>query len=315
MKRNIATKASSQKKELKLASIAGVPVTNTSKTYFPKLKITKGDVIEYYDEVSSFILPYLKDRPESLKRNPNGIADKGFFQKDAPENVPPWIKTERFHSESAHKDIDYILCNDEKTLIYLANLGCIEFNPWHSTIQKPDYPDYLILDIDPSPKNSFDQVIETAIVIKGILDKAKVKSYCKTSGASGMHIYVPLQKKYDYKTAHDFAEVIANLTVEHLPKFTSVERSLSKRGNKIYVDYMQNRRGQTIASPYSLRPVEGATVSTPLEWNEVKRGLRPSNFTIKNIFSRLEKKGDLFKSVLGKSERIDEGINRLLAVS
>jgi bifunctional non-homologous end joining protein LigD len=197
MKRNIATKASSQKKELKLASIAGVPVTNTSKTYFPKLKITKGDVIEYYDEVSSFILPYLKDRPESLKRNPNGIADKGFFQKDAPENVPPWIKTERFHSESAHKDIDYILCNDEKTLIYLANLGCIEFNPWHSTIQKPDYPDYLILDIDPSPKNSFDRVIETAIVIKGILDKAKVKSYCKTSGASGMHIYVPLQKKYD----------------------------------------------------------------------------------------------------------------------
>ena len=313
MKKNIATKSGSQKMGSKSASIEGVPVSNVSKIYFPKLKFTKGDVLEYYREMSSYILPYLKDRPESLKRNPNGIADKGFFQKDAPDSIPSWIKTKRIFSESANKNIDYFICSDEKTLIYLANLGCIELNPWHSTIQKPDYPDYLIMDIDPSPKNSFDQVIETAIVIKEILDEAKVNGYCKTSGASGLHIYIPLAKKYDYKTAYDFAEVIAHLTVERLPGFTSVERSLSKRGNKIYVDYMQNRRGQTIAAPYSLRPVEAATVSTPLEWKEVDHKLSPSQFTIKNIFQRIKKKGDLFQPLLTGANSIENALKKLKA--
>ena len=156
-------------------------------------------------------------------------------------------------------------------------------------------------------------MIETANTIKLILDKAKVNCYCKTSGASGLHVYIPLAKKYDYKTATAFAEVIAHLTQERLSKFTSVERSLQKRGNKIYVDFLQNRKGQTIAAPYSVRPRDGATVSTPLEWNEVKRGLSPSDFTIKNILSRVKKKGDLWKPVLSKGESIDQALDLLLS--
>lgn len=293
-----------------------VPFTNTSKIYFPKQKVTKGDVISYYFKMAPYILPYLKDRPESMKRTPNGIADKGFFQKDAPANIPKWIKTHRIYSESSRKDIDYIICNDARTLVYMANMGCIELNPWHSTIQKPDNPDYVILDIDPSEKNSFDQVIDVAQVIKELLDRIKIDCYCKTSGASGLHVYIPLAKRYDYDTATQFAQVIAQMANDQLPETTSLVRSLSKRGkDKIYVDYLQNRRGQTIAAAYSMRPVEGASISTPLDWKEVRHGILPSDFTLETIFDRLKKKGDLFKPVLGKGADILKAIKMMQKIS
>lgn len=293
-----------------------VPFTNTNKIYFPRQKITKGDVISYYFKVAPYILPYLKDRPESMKRTPNGIADKGFFQKDAPANIPNWIKTHRIYSESTDKDIDYIICNDVRTLVYMANMGCIELNPWHSTIQKPDNPDYVILDIDPSDLNSFDQVIDVAQMIKELLDRIKIDCYCKTSGASGLHVYIPLAKRYNYDTALTFAEVIAQLTHDQLPETTSLERSLSKRGkDKIYVDFLQNRRGQTIAAPYSMRPVEAASIATPLDWKELRHGILPSDFTMETIFDRLEKKGDLFKPVLGKGADILKAIKMIEKIS
>jgi len=278
-----------------------VKTTNRKKIFWPKEKITKGDVIDYYIGISKYILPYLKDRPQSLKRNPNGITDFGFFHKDAGQDAPAWVKSKKIFSGSANKDIDYILCNNAATLAYLNNLGCIEINPWHSTIQKLDHPDYLVIDIDPSEKNTFNQVIETALVIREIFKKAGAESYCKTSGATGMHVYVPTQKKYTYDQLKDFAHLVCMLAQEELPKFTSLERNLKKRGNKmIYLDHLQNRRGQTISSVYSLRPKEGATVSMPLEWKEVKPGLSPADFTIYNALKRIEKKGDLFKGVLGK---------------
>jgi bifunctional non-homologous end joining protein LigD len=296
-------KTPEEKEEMNVVSTGRieVPVTHSNKVFWPEEGITKGDVIRYYQEMSDLILPYLKDRPESLKRNPNGIADKGFYQKDAGDQAPDWVKSIPIHSESGNKDVDYILCSDKATLAYLNNLGCIEFNPWHSTVKNLDHPDYLIIDIDPSAKNTFNQVVEVAQVVHEILEKAKVPAFCKTSGATGMHIYVPTGRKYNYDQLKDFAHLLCVITSDRLPRFTTLERNLRKRGDKhIYLDHLQNRKGQTIAAAYSLRPYPGATVSTPLTWKEVKLGLNPAAFNIHTMSKRLRKTGDLFSGVLGK---------------
>ena len=273
-------------------------LTNLTKIYWPKEKISKGALIDYYEKIAPVILPYLKNRPLSLKRNPNGIADKGFYQKDAGENFPSWIKTVPFLSESTGKTVDYTICNNKAALVYLANLGCIEMNPWNSRFSSPDKPGYMIIDIDPSEKNSFEQVIETAQVTCQLLEKAGAAFYCKTSGATGIHIFVPLNAKYSYEQARSFGEIIATLVQQQLPSFTSLERSLKKRGHKIYIDYLQNSRGQTLASAYSARPVQGAQVSAPLLPKEIKKGLHPSQFTIFTIEKRVRQLGDLFSGTL-----------------
>lgn len=275
-----------------------VKLTNLAKVYFPKDKITKGDVIAYYEMMAPVILPYLKNRPMSLKRNPNGIDAPAFYHKDAGEDAPSWITTHDVYAESSDKIVNYIVCQDKATLLYLANLGCIEMNPWNSTIKKPGNPTYLIIDIDPSSKNTFDQVISVAQATEEVLNRAGATSYCKTSGATGLHVYVPLNARYTYEQAREFSRIIATLVHEQLPGITSIERSLKKRGNKIYVDFLQNSEGQTLASAYSLRPVQGATVSAPLLWKEVKTGLHPSKFTIYNIEKRVKQLGDIFYMVL-----------------
>ncbi|PWT98165.1 MAG: DNA polymerase LigD [Bacteroidetes bacterium] len=317
-KTSVRAKASNTKFERAKASkgreisIGGkkVIISNPDKIYWPHEKYTKNDVVEYYNGVFKYILPYLKDRPESLRRNPNGISDQGFFHKDAGENAPEWVTTQKLFSESANKDIDYIICNDKPTLFYLNNLGCIELNPWNSRLKSLDFPDYMVMDIDPSSKNTFDQVIEVANVIHELFESAGISNYCKTSGATGMHVYVPLGAKYDYADVRKFAEQVALAANHHLPDTTTVERSLDKRKGRIYIDYLQNKKGQTLACAYSLRPKEGATVSTPLEWKEVKKGLHPSQFTIKTMVSRLTKKGDLFKPVLGKGINLKSAISK-----
>ena len=289
-----------------------VTTTNLNKLYFPNEAITKGMVIDYYQQVADYILPYLKDRPQSLKRNPNGILDKGFFHKDAGDEAPDWVKSMKLYSESAKKEIDYIICNDKQTLAYLNNLGCIELNPWSSTSKALDKPDYLIIDIDPSEKNTFEQVIETALAFKAVLDKAGADCYCKTSGATGLHIFIPMGKKYLYEQVKDFAHYLSIMVHEQLPTFTSLDRNLQKRGNnKIYLDYLQNRRGQTIASAYSLRPHPRATVSTPLLWKEVKHGLTPSAFTIDTVVPRIKKIGDIFSNVLAKGIDLKKCLDKL----
>jgi bifunctional non-homologous end joining protein LigD len=294
------------------AGRATVNITNRDKIYWPKEKITKGMMIDYYQSIADQILPYLKDRPQSLKRNPGGIADKGFYHKDAGENAPSFVKSFKVHSASSNKEIDYIICNDKATLAYLNNLGCIELNPWHSTTKKPDKPDYLIIDIDPSEKNNFNQVIDAANAYKKVLDKAGAACFCKTSGASGLHIYIPLGKKYTYEQGRDFAHLVSMLVNELIPEFTTLERNLKKRGNKkIYLDYLQNSKGQTIASVYSLRPREGATVSMPLHWKEVKHGLKPTDFTIHNALQRIKRTGDIFKGILGPGIDLNACLEKL----
>ena len=288
-----------------------VSLTNQHKIWWPDEGFTKGDVINYYDSISDFILPHLKNRPLSLKRNPNGVRDEGFFHKDAGEKAPSFADVFPVKSESSNKTIDYIVCNNKATLLYLANLGCIEINPWNSTIQAPDKPTWMVIDIDPSAKNKFTEVVDVALMTKEVLKKAGIDCYCKTSGASGLHVYVPMKNKYDYNTVKDFGHIIASLVNEQLPKITSLERSLKKRGQKIYIDFLQNRSSQTLACAYSLRPKPGATASTPLEWKEVNHKLHPSQFTISNMAERLKKKGDLFAPVLKEGVNLQKALKIL----
>ena len=276
-------------------------LTNQNKVYFPKEGITKGDVIAYYQSISKYILPHLKNHPQSLNRHPNGVTGLSFFQKDASEETPDWIKTHKIFSESTDKYINYIICNDKATLAYLNNLGCIELNIWASNIYNEEKPDYLVLDLDPSEKNTFEDVIETSLAIKEIFETLGFDGFPKTSGSSGIHIYVPMHAKYSYEQVKNFAHLLMQMVQKKLPNLTTLERSLQKRDkNKIYLDYLQNRRGQTIASVYSLRPKNGSPVSMPLEWKEVRFGLRPTDFNIHNALERMKEKGDLFKPVIGR---------------
>ena len=273
--------------------------TNLHKIYWPDEKIPKRDLINYYYQMAPFILPYLKNRPQSLNRFPNGIKGKSFYQKDVTGKVPDWMDTYLYHSEGDDTDKHFLITNNEATLLYVANLGAIEMNPWSSTVKKPDHPSFCIIDIDPD-ENSFDEVVEAALTTKRILDKMDVPSYCKTSGSTGLHVYIPLGEKYTYEESKEFARIIVTLVHQELPDFTTLERKIADRKGKMYLDFLQNRPQATIASVYSLRPKPGATVSMPLEWDEVKPGLKMSDFTIYNAVERVLEKGDLFKPVLGK---------------
>jgi len=288
-------------------------LTNISKLYFPKDKVTKGDVINYYHSVAPYILPYMLDRPQSLNRHPNGIAAPGFYQKNVEGKVADWIGTHYYDSESAG-DKQFLVCTGEASLLYMASLGCIEMNPWHSRTASPENPDWCVIDLDPDA-NPFTQVTETAQVVKQVLDSIGVPSYPKTSGSTGIHIYIPLGAKYTYEQSKILAELVATMVHNELPDSTSLERSPSRRKGKIYLDFLQNRTIQTIAAPYSLRPRSGATVSMPVRWEEVNKSLKISDFTIHNALDRIQQEGDIFKPVLGKGidlEKTLENINRLL---
>ena len=246
-----------------------------------------------------YILPYLVDRPQTLNRFPNGIDGKSFYQKDVTKVAPSWIKQFPYRT-SLGDDKNYLVVEDEADLYWMVNLGVIEINPWSSTIIKPDHPTWCMIDIDPSSANTFPQVIKTAQVTKIVLDELKIKSYCKTSGASGLHIYMPLDEKYTYPECQLLGRMLATEINIRLPKITSIERYTANRSDKIYIDFLQNRPKATVAAPYSVRPSPHATVSMPLHWDEVTKGLRPTQFTLKNAMQRIKSEGDLFKPVLGR---------------
>ncbi|MCW3127687.1 MAG: dependent ligase [Bacteroidetes bacterium] len=298
---SVATKEKAEAKSIEVkVGRAVLKLTNPQKIYWPDEKITKGEMVNYYAEIAPVILPYLKDRPESMHRFPNGISAPSFYQKDLDiATVPDWLHSEKVYSDSNKDTIDYLICNDKETLMYMANLGCIEIHPWNSRITALDKPDWLVIDLDPDDI-SFTEVVKCAQVTKKVFDKLGMECYCKTSGATGLHIFAPLGAKYEYDVVRNFAQLVARQVHEQLPDTTSLERQPRNRKGKIYVDFLQNSRGQTLAAPYSLRPRPGAPVSTPLEWSEVNAKLDPKNFTMKNIFKRLDKKGDLWKGVIGK---------------
>ncbi|ARS41899.1 DNA ligase D [Sphingobacteriaceae bacterium GW460-11-11-14-LB5] len=272
--------------------------TNLDKLYWPEDKVTKRDMFNYYDAVAPFMVPYLLDRPMSLNRFPGGIHGESFYQKNVKETAPSWARTMP-HTNEKGEEKSYLLGSDRATLLWMASLGCIEMNPWFSRAASPDYPDYCVIDLDPD-KNTFEQVIKAAQVTKDVLDSIGVPGFAKTSGSTGIHIYIPLGAKYTYEQSQLFANLIVRQVHRELPKFTTLERSISKRGGKMYLDFLQNRPGATIAGVYSLRPKTGATISMPLLWEEVKRGLKMRDFTIFNAIDRLKETGDLFTGVLGK---------------
>lgn len=285
-------------------------LTNLDKIFWPQEGYTKRDLIEYYRQAAALILPYLRGRPESLNRHPDGIGGKSFFQKNIADIVPEWVPRVTIRAETEKRDITYLICEDEASLVFIANLGCIEINPWNSRTKSLDRPDYLVFDLDPLDM-TLDKVIEAARVTREVLDHAGAGSFCKTSGATGLHIYVPLGAGYTYHQAQQFARLVNLLVNSRLPKTTSVERLPGRRRHRVYLDYLQNRRGQTVAAPYSLRPRPGAPVSTPLKWEEVAPGLDPLKFTIKTIMKRVQKLGDLWKGVLGPGIDLASCLDRL----
>jgi DNA ligase D-like protein (predicted polymerase)/DNA ligase D-like protein (predicted 3'-phosphoesterase) len=270
-----------------------------TKYYWPKEKITKGDMLNYYAAVAPYMLPYMKNRPQSLNRNPGGISGQAFYQKDMTNTAPDWVEQFPYRTEDG-KNRHFMVCQSEADILYMASLGCIEMNPWSSTVKKPDYPDWCIIDLDPGTETSFNQVIEAANITRQVLEMAKITGYCKTSGSTGLHIYIPLGAKYNYDQSKEFARLIVTIVHDQLPGSTSLERTVASRKGKLYLDFLQNRPGATLATVYSLRPKPGATVSMPLHWDEVKPGLKMSDFTISNALDRIREVKELFKPVLGK---------------
>lgn len=291
--------------QVKIINKHELKFTHLSKIFWPSEGYSKRDLLNYYYQVAPYIVPYLKNRPQSLNRYPNGIEDFSFYQKDVTASAPAWIQQFPYHTSDG-KDKNYLILQDEADLLWMANLGAIEMNPWNSTVEKPDHPTWCIIDIDPTEENTFEQVIKTAQAVKSVLDDLKIEGYCKTSGSSGLHIYIPMGAKYTYEQCQLFGRKIAREVHLMLPKFTSVERMTVNRKGKIYVDFLQNRPKATLAAPYSVRPKPGAPVSMPLHWDEVKKGLKTIHFTIKNALERITNEGDLFKPVLGKGINLEK---------
>ncbi len=286
--------------------------SNLSKVYWPDEGYTKRDLFNYYYQISEFLLPYLKDRPQSLNRFPNGISGKSFYQKDVKGKAPEWVKRYPY-TTSDGEEKEFAVGGGQDTLLWMASLGCIEMNPWFSRVQHPDHPDYCVIDLDPD-KNTFDQVILAAQKVKEVLDAMQVPGFVKTSGSTGIHIYIPLGAKYTYDQSQMFGKLIVSLVNRELPDFTSLERMIKNRGGKMYLDFLQNRPGATISCPYSLRPKPGATVSMPLHWDEVKKGLRMKDFTIANAVGRAREQGDIFKGSLGDGIDMDKALARAKSI-
>ncbi len=300
----------SEKQQVKNVNGKELTFTNLHKIYWPKEKITKGDMINYYYQVAPYMLPFMKDRPQSLNRHPNGINGASFYQKNIAGKFPGWIGTHNYKNTTKEGTKKFFVCTDEAHLLYMANLGCIEMNPWHSRVTSPDNPDWCVIDLDPDT-NPFEQVIETANTIYQILKSIDVPCYPKTSGSTGIHIYIPLGAKYDYEQSKMLAQLIVTLAHRELAKFTSLERTPAKRKGKIYLDFLQNRPIQTIAAPFSLRPKPGATVSMPLDWEEVRPGLKIQDFTIYNAVKEVKERSKLFSAVLGKGIEMKSVIRKM----
>jgi bifunctional non-homologous end joining protein LigD len=290
-----------------LTSIEGkeIKLTNLDKVFWPQ-GLTKAHLIKYYVDIAPTLLPYLKNRPMVLVRYPDGIYGDYFYQKNCPDYAPDWVVTTPIISKEKEEAINYVLCNDLATLIWMANQGNIEIHPWMSKIGTLEYPEAAIFDLDPSDGVSFNDVLEIAQIINSILTEFKLQSYPKTSGATGIHIHIPILNKYSYTDVKDFLHYVAKLVLKVYPHKTTLERVIKNRTGKVYIDYLQNGLGKTIAGQYSLRPFEGAPVSTPLTWEEIQnKGFEPKDFNIFNIFSRLKAKGDIFQGVLDNKQNID----------
>lgn len=283
-------------------------VTNLDKPFWPADGLTKGDLIAYYVSVAPYLLPYLKGRPVVLTRYPHGFGDKWFYQKDAPDGLPDWIPT--WPDEAGDgRVIRYMRLEEPAALAYVANLGTIELHPWLSSCGTPDQPDWAVIDLDPAEGATFDDVLVIARLVRRILDELGVAGYPKLSGATGIHIFCRAQPGTTYAETAEFCELIGRLLLQAYPEKVTLERSVSRRKGKVYVDYLQNRRGQTITSVYGVRPLPGAPVSAPVTWAEVEG--QPPRFTMKTLPARLSAVGDLFAPMLNAPQDLRGALARL----
>ena len=275
-----------------------VRITNAKKVFWPEEGYTKGDLVAYYEAMAPLLLPYLRDRPVVLTRYPDGITGKSFFQKDAPVYVPDWVRTHLVSHDDANREIRYFVIEDLPSLQYVANLATIPLHVWSSCASALEHPDWMVLDLDPK-EAPFTNVVQVARALKTILDELGLPGFIKTSGATGLHVLIPMGRHYTHEETRTFARLLAMLTVEAVPEISTITRALQGRGGKVYVDFGQNGRGNTIVAPYSVRPLPGAPASCPLRWDEVTARLDPSRFTIRTIPKRFEEMEDPVQGVLG----------------
>ena len=282
-----------------------VKLTNLRKIFFPEVGLTKGDLLRYYVEVSPWLMPHIKNRAMVMKRYPNGATGEFFFMKRAPESRPETIKTCSV-THSSGNIIGFPVIQDLAALLWVINLGCIDLNPWYARCDAIDQPDYLHFDLDPTPEATFEQVLETALIVRDALDSLKIKNYAKTTGSRGIHVYVPIVRGPLQKRVWEFAKAFSKELEARNPKVITAEYKVARRPPKhVLVDYNQNAWGRTLASIYSVRPKPTATVSTPVTWQEVEKGLQIEDFTMRNVPERVKKLGDLWKPMVEEQGRVD----------
>ena len=291
-----------------------IQLSNLNKIFWKDEKYTKGDLIEYYRSISPWLLPYLRNRPLVLTRFPDGIDGKSFYQKDAPEFAPDWIRTVPIWSNDTQRDINYFVCDDVDSLVYIANLGTIPLHIWMSQVGSLEQVDWCVIDLDPKDA-TFADVIKCAQVLHRICEEIGLPNYVKTTGKTGLHILIPLGKQCTYEQSRYIGELLARLVIKELGSIATIMRTINKRGEKVYIDYLQNRHGQLIVAPFSVRPLPGATVSMPLTWDEVNDELDPKNYTIKNAVARMEALGeDPVLPVLEEKPKLTKVLKKLAAM-
>jgi bifunctional non-homologous end joining protein LigD len=276
-----------------------VRLTSADRVLFPGEGITKGDLFEYYGAIAPVLVPHLRDRPFTMKRWREGIAGGSFFQKQAPKGIPDWLPTRTFTThprEGGSREVDFPLVNSREALLWMVQFHCIDMNAWYSRVDKPHRPDYVLFDLDP-PDGAFELAVRAARLVREELERLELRSYVKTSGADGIHVLVPITRRYGFERTHAFAEVVSKRLAEANPGVITTEW-LKRKREGVLLDYHQNGAGKTIASAYSVRPKPGAPVSTPLEWDELTRRLDPRGFTMAAVLQRVEERGDLFEPVL-----------------
>jgi bifunctional non-homologous end joining protein LigD len=290
-------------------------LSNLDKTFFPVERIAKGDLIAYYRAVAPVLVPHLKDRPFTMIRYPDGIEGKHFFQKDAPSHMPDWIPRHRAlvstrESPRTKKWVEFACVDDELALLWMVNMGCIDMNTWYSRVDRPERPDFVLFDLDPSPDVGFRETVQVALLVKAALDAFGLVGYPKTSSAEGMHVLVPIERRYTFEDTRRFAEIVAGAIARTNRGLATTEWSKSKRRG-VLIDANQNGEGKTIASVYSVRPRRGAPVSTPLRWEEVTQDLDPMSFTMQTVRRRIDEHGDLFQGVLTTKQRLTAALTAL----
>jgi bifunctional non-homologous end joining protein LigD len=286
-------------------------LSNPEKVFWPEEGYTKKDLFQYYRTVSPWLLPYLADRPLVLTRYPDGIDGKSFYQKNVPVSAPEWIRTERVESESTEKEIEYFVADDRASLLYMANLGSIPLHVWASRIGSLDRPDWCILDLDPKGA-PFENVVRIARLLHDVCEDIQLPNFVKTSGSTGLHVMVPLGRVFSYEQSRTLGELLARVVLQEAADIATIARSLEAREGKVYIDYLQNRRGQLLVAPFSVRPVPGASVSTPIGWHEVNRGLDIHKFTIRTVPKRLARsKTDPLRPLLDEAPDLPAALARL----